>query len=77
MDRMHNRRHPGREACTWPGELDGFREAAAVVVRQDGSLDIYGEVAVLDQRPAPHHPPTCPACRAEAAFHARRETTGA
>ena len=51
--RTHNRHHP-REHMRALGELAGVTEPAAVVVRQDGSLDAYGPVGIVDQRPPPH-----------------------
>jgi hypothetical protein len=35
------------------GELAGVTEPVAVVLRGDGSVDVYGLVAVIDQRPCP------------------------
>jgi hypothetical protein len=35
------------------GEFRGVTEQAAVVIREDGSVDAYGQVAVVDQRHAP------------------------
>jgi hypothetical protein len=32
------------------GELPGVTEPVAVVIRPDGSLDVYGDVAIVDQR---------------------------
>jgi hypothetical protein len=52
MPRTHNRAHPLKGA------------EPAVVVRPDGSLDAYGPVAVVDQRPDPG-----PALRAWLAEH--------
>ena len=37
------------------GELAGITEPVAVVIRPDGSVDAYGYVAVIDQRPTPRH----------------------
>jgi hypothetical protein len=34
------------------GELREVTEPVAVVLRKDGSADVYGYVAVIDQRPA-------------------------
>jgi hypothetical protein len=49
--RTYNRNHPAEDVRRLH-ELAGVT-APAVVVRPDGSLDIYGDVAVIDQRPEP------------------------
>jgi hypothetical protein len=40
------------EHMTGLGELRGVTAPAAVVLRKDGSADVYGPVTVVDQRPA-------------------------
>ena len=35
------------------GELLEVVEPVAVVLRPNGSVDVYGDVAIIDQRPAP------------------------
>jgi hypothetical protein len=39
-------------------EFDDVTEPVAVVIRPDGSIDAYGYVAVIDQRPAGGIPPS-------------------
>lgn len=46
-------------------DMDGLRELAgisapvAVVIRPDGSADVYGDVGVVDRRPSAESPATC------------------
>lgn len=46
--KRYTRYHPAGH-MTGLGELRGVTKAAAVVVRFDGSVDAYGDVAVIDQ----------------------------
>jgi hypothetical protein len=46
---LYVRFHPA-EHMGGLGELAGVTEPAAVVVRRDGTLDVYGPVDVVDQR---------------------------
>lgn len=39
------------------GEFRDVIEPVAVVLRKDGSVDVYGYVAVVDQRPAKQFEP--------------------
>lgn len=43
-------RHHSSDDMTGLGEFEGITEPVAVVIRPDGSVDIYGYVAVIDQR---------------------------
>ena len=52
MSERYIRKHPSRH-MTGLGELKGVRECAAVVLRQDGSIDVYGDIAVVDQAAQP------------------------
>jgi hypothetical protein len=49
---MTDIRNHSPDNMTGLGELEGITEPVAVVVRPDGSLDVYGRVGVVDQRPA-------------------------
>ena len=51
------RKHPARHMHGLR-ELDGMAGPAAVVIRPDGSLDVYGPVFVVNQT----EPPECPVC---------------
>ena len=52
MSERYIRKHPSRH-MEGLGELKGVRERAAVVLRQDGSVDVYGDIAVVDQTAQP------------------------
>ncbi|SRR5579871_6770612 len=46
-------RYHSSDDMTGVGELATMTEPVAVVLRQDGSVDAYGSVGVIDQRRAP------------------------
>lgn len=47
------RHHPAELPGFTPGEreFEGITEPCAVVIRPDGSVDVYGYIGVVDQRP--------------------------
>lgn len=49
------RRHSSRD-MDGLGEFEGCTDPVAVVIRPDGSLDVYGFIGVVDQRPAEPEP---------------------
>lgn len=50
--RMFNRYHSSDD-MDGLGELADVYAPVAVVVRPDGSLDVYGDIGIIDQRPDP------------------------
>jgi hypothetical protein len=49
----HSIRRHSSDDMTGLGEFTGTTEPVAVVIRPDGSIDVYGYVAVIDQRGGP------------------------
>lgn len=48
---MKDIRYHSSDEMNGEGEWEGITEPVAVVIRADGSVDAYGYLAVIDQRP--------------------------